>query len=171
MNHQRQQFEAWASAPPMECRLHRFGEDSAWPGQYRSVRAQCAWEAWQAATAAAWEEMTLALRSHRCDCQGVEIGSCDNQVELPRPPHMPASEGAASTICVDACLAEEIQALWQQGITTTGCCCGHNRLPGFIGVTDDDIPRMLALGYRVAHNKMRPGDDDSFYPKSTWRES
>ena len=30
------------------------------------------------------------------------------------------------TICVDACIAEQIESLWKAGIRTTGCCCGHN---------------------------------------------
>lgn len=100
-----------------------------------------------------------------CYCQNVEVGSYDNQVELPRPPHMPAPANAATTICIDACLEDEIQALWQRGITTTGCCCGHNRLPGYIGVIDADIPIMKALGYRVRPNECRPHHEDSFYPK------
>jgi len=52
------------------------------------------------------------------------------------------------------------------GITTTGCCCGHNKLYGFIGVVDEDIEEMIGLGYEVAFNPSRPNDKDSFLPKS-----
>ena len=37
---------------------------------------------------------------------------------------------------VDKCLADEIKYLWSKGITTTGCCCGHNFKRPYIGVTD-----------------------------------
>ena len=30
------------------------------------------------------------------------------------------------TICVDACIAPVIKHLWDNGIETLGCCCGHN---------------------------------------------
>lgn len=97
-------------------------------------------------------------------------GSYDNQVELARPAHMSGrKEGSASdTICIDKCLQQEIERLWQLGIRTTGCCCGHNQpaIPSFIGVIEEDIQRMKELGYKVCFNRMRPNDEDSFVPKS-----
>ena len=103
-----------------------------------------------------------------CHCIGVEIGSYGNQVALPRPTHMEGrAEGSRSdVICVDACLKEEIIVLWSAGIRTTGCCCGHNELMGYIGVIGEDIPRMKAMGYEVRPNTCRPGDEDSFKPKT-----
>lgn len=97
-----------------------------------------------------------------CGCVGIEVGSYANQVLLPAPSHMSKANGYS----IDACLAEEVQDLWRQGIRTTGCCCGHNKLPPFIGVDFDDVDRMKALGYEVAFNPCRPGDEDSFVPKS-----
>ena len=67
--------------------------------------------------------------------------------------------------CLDRCIAEEVMRLWMKGITTTGCCCGHNTTAPFIGVIDSDIEKMKLLGYEVAPNESRPGDEDSFYPK------
>lgn len=102
-----------------------------------------------------------------CNCINVEFGSYDNQVELPRPVHMPSTSGV-DTICVDKCLKDEILYLWSLGITTTGCCCGHNRgeqYP-FIGVAFTDIQKMKELGYKVQPNPCRPEDEDSFVPKS-----
>jgi hypothetical protein len=68
--------------------------------------------------------------------------------------------------CIDTCIAQEVMGLWMKGITTTGCCCGHNEHTGFIGVADSDIEKMKQLGYEVHQNKMRPDDEDSFTPKS-----
>lgn len=97
-----------------------------------------------------------------CNCVGVEIGSYSAQVLMDAPPHMPKANG----YCIDMCLADEIKSLWGYGITTTGCCCGHNKRVGFIGVAFEDIQKMKNLGYAVARNELRPGDEDSFVPKS-----
>lgn len=103
----------------------------------------------------------------KCNCVNVEIGSYDNQVELPCPSHMPTTRGV-NTICIDACLKDEILYLWSLGITTTGCCCGHNKGDKYpmISVEFKDIPRMKAMGYKVQFNNCRPNDEDSFIPKS-----
>jgi len=36
------------------------------------------------------------------------------------------------TVCIDACIAPQIVQLWQAGVRTIGCCCGHNG-DGFLG--------------------------------------
>lgn len=101
-------------------------------------------------------------------CGECEIGSYDGQVELVPPDHMRREDERG--ICVDVCLALEVSQLWREGITTTGCCCGHGKSGNaglaYIGVVPDDIPRMKALGYDVVHNSCRPGDEDSFAPKA-----
>src|SRR5690606_2748044 len=86
-----------------------------------------------------------------CACVNVAIGTYANQVQLPRPPHMAGRrEGTASdAICVDACLADEVRALWAEGIRTTGCCCGLYALPGDIGGVDEDVLRMRALRHHT----------------------
>ena len=73
-------------------------------------------------------------------------------------------------ILVDACLAQEIQRLWSLGIKTTGCCCGHGRVLGYIGVFDDYIEAMEALGYQhYIFEEIAGGIDrkDAFIPKTT----
>lgn len=97
-----------------------------------------------------------------CNCIDVEIGSYENQIWVHAPGHMPKQNG----YCLDRCIAEEVMQLWMRGITTTGCCCGHNKQCGFIGVIDVDIVNMKNMGYLVSPNICRPGDQDSFYPKS-----
>lgn len=97
-----------------------------------------------------------------CNCIDIEIGSYSNQILVNSPTHMPKENG----YCIDRCIADEIMQLWEKGITTTGCCCGHNLNDGFIGVIDSDIPKMKELGYEVAFNPTRPEDNDSFKPKT-----
>jgi hypothetical protein len=46
---QRAAFEKWISSSPYEREVLRYGEDEsqyAWPGQYRNIAVQLAWEAW-----------------------------------------------------------------------------------------------------------------------------
>lgn len=106
-----------------------------------------------------------------CNCKNVAFGSYDNQVEITNlPAHMASYKsqqgGNPNSICLDTCISQEVQDLWDLGITTTGCCCGHNNLQGFIGVIDQDIPRMKEMGYEVMYNPSRPNDEDSFSPTS-----
>jgi hypothetical protein len=103
-----------------------------------------------------------------CNCENIEIASQGNQTLLDIPPHITVPtfrDTKKEKVYVDVCISEEIKSLWDRGITTTGCCCGHNKIEGFIGVIDEDIPRMKELGYEVHFNKCRPDDEDSFIPK------
>ena len=36
-------FEAWISGPPYEREVERFGDGSAWPGNYRELDVDLAW--------------------------------------------------------------------------------------------------------------------------------
>lgn len=95
-----------------------------------------------------------------CTCENVDVGSYSNQIWVHAPAHMPKSNG----YCLDACVAEEVMGLWMLGIKTTGCCCGHGKLPPYIGVEFEEIPKMKKMGYQVRYNHNRPGDEDSFIP-------
>ncbi len=50
---------------------------------------------------------------------------------------------------IDACISHVIQHLWNNGISTKGCCCGHsNRSPDVIieeGDGDNNIHRIETL--------------------------
>ena len=107
-----------------------------------------------------------------CCCpEGVTFGDYQNQVELKVPDtvslyrNTPERE-KRETVCIDACLEVEIRGLWAMGIATTGCCCGHNMSEGYIGVEENFIPQMKALGYKVRHNELYPDAEDGFYPKT-----
>lgn len=48
----RTQFEQWVSAPPYEHETLRYPNDPvnyAWPGQYKDITVELAWEAWKEA--------------------------------------------------------------------------------------------------------------------------
>jgi hypothetical protein len=61
-----------------------------------------------------------------CDCKSynLNIGEIKEAV-LEVPKHM---QGILhkKTVCVDNCIAGSIRKLWENKITTLGCCCGHN---------------------------------------------
>lgn len=99
-------------------------------------------------------------------CRDIGFGTYDCAYNI-MPPYYSYEEcGDVRYIAVDKCLLPEILSLWEMGIRTTGCCCGHDKLEPFIGVIDEDIPRMKALGYKVQYNQYRPGAEDSFCPKT-----
>lgn len=78
-------------------------------------------------------------------------------------------EGFKEQVTVDACLAEEIKDLWNKGVVTCGCCCGHGRSLGWIGVDDSSIPLMESLGYEHYIYEEEFGGverKDGFIPKS-----
>ena len=105
-----------------------------------------------------------------CQCgPDVRVQEYQNQVVLKPPFQIVTCLGdVRETVCVDRCLADEVQQLWLRGIKTTGCCCGHNkhRHMAYIGVAFENIVAMKDLGYAVRPNPMRPADEDSFVPKT-----
>ena len=60
-------------------------------------------------------------------------------------------------ITVDGCLWQEILYLWQKGIETIGCCCGHHENLatdiGYIQVQENCIQKMIDLGYTAYVNE------------------
>lgn len=105
-------------------------------------------------------------------CDEIKFGTynCAYNIMLPylvTDPTEPESKPQPKTVAVDKCLLPEILKLWEMGIKTTGCCCGHGHPDmSFISVRSEYIGRMKSLGYEVRFNKYRPGDEDSFIPKT-----
>ena len=96
----------------------------------------------------------------RCDeCLG--IYKCCYVIQLP----WTLTDGTVKSVCVDKCLLPEILTLWENGIRTTGCCCGHGQ-KAYIGVEPVFIDQMIALGYTIQFNVSRPGDYDTFNVKT-----
>lgn len=98
-------------------------------------------------------------------CSEIEFGTgaCAYNIDVPW-----RVDGGAKKVSIDKCLLREVQLLWEMGIKTTGCCCGHGNYElAFIGVKEEHIATMKALGYVARRNPYRPGDEDSFVPKTT----
>lgn len=104
----------------------------------------------------------------KCSEIGFGTYDCAYNVMLPyyvTDPTAEKKEKQTKVVCIDKCLLPEILKLWEKGIKTTGCCCGHgNPDMAFIGVKDEYIEKMKDLGYSVQFNECRPGDEDSFVP-------
>lgn len=99
-------------------------------------------------------------------CNDINYGTYDCAYNI-MPPFKCGFGNEFKYVAVDKCLIKEIIDLWEQGIHTTGCCCGHGDInKAFIGVIFEDIPKMKALGYNVLFNSCRPNDEDSFIPKT-----
>lgn len=95
----------------------------------------------------------------KCKCVNIKQSTYDRQIWMHAPSHMPKDNG----YCIDLCIAQEIAQLWMKGITTTGCCCGHNEVDGYIGVEEKDIDKMIAIGYKEQEHPN--GQLGYFYPK------
>lgn len=95
-----------------------------------------------------------------CNCVNIDFGSEENfaqQITCDIPDHMERYKiarlqaGLTDKICIDPCIVEEIKQLWELGIETHGCCCGHNKAESFVNVHEKDIEKMIELGYKQNH--------------------
>lgn len=96
-----------------------------------------------------------------CKCKNIDIGSYNAQISFKAP-----NWSSKDVINIDLCLKDEILNLWKHGIVTSGCCCGHNKNLGYIGVYPESVNKMLELGYIIQTNNNDVNRVDSFYPKS-----
>lgn len=105
-----------------------------------------------------------------CDDIRIQSYECTYTIRLPYLCKFPWEDDSCYSekyVDIDKCLLPEILELWKMGIKTTGCCCGHGKHEiAFIGVKDEHIDKMKELGYKVYFNSCRPGDEDSFIPKT-----
>lgn len=112
-----------------------------------------------------------------CECNKIEFGDCSNMITIETPTHVKVwyiernikltnIPDYPNTIQIDPCILSEIKELWNLGIVTTGCCCGHNKQEGFVGVRDEDIEKMIELGYKIKLNENDLSRRDSFKLKN-----
>lgn len=107
-----------------------------------------------------------------CNCNNIAPGSHKNEVVINVPNHIELSYNAPGankreTVCIDKCLVEEIKTLWNKGVITEACCCGHN-VQGIahIIVNNRSINKMISMGYNRWTNPMDHTRRDGFKPKS-----
>lgn len=94
-----------------------------------------------------------------CDCKDVKFGSYDACVPVNPPEHMSGyiarrmevGLNADGKIWIDKCIVSEIKDLWNIGVHTRGCCCGHNIKPPMVSVADKSIETMIQAGYEIDH--------------------
>ena len=60
-----------------------------------------------------------------CNCYSYNGDFGSEPPTILNPNHYFNWSHTAKKVCVDACIAEEIEALWEAGIWTRGSCCGH----------------------------------------------
>ena len=102
------------------------------------------------------------------NCTDIGIGSynCAYNIMLPylvKDPTDPEREPFSKMVAIDKCLIGEVISLWEQGIKTTGCCCGHGKLMPFIGVKSEYAKKMAELGYKEMDAQ---GFKNHFTPKT-----
>lgn len=100
-----------------------------------------------------------------CNCVDVKMGSYKNSVALNMPESWTTNR-SSRVLGIDKCLVDEIKFLWDNGIRTLECCCGHNITEGYIAVDDDSIEKMKSLGYLLRINHLNPDTKNEFKPKS-----
>jgi hypothetical protein len=103
------------------------------------------------------------------ECMG--NGNCSYNIMLPYlATHfgsVPLEKPEAKYVSIDKCLLREILDLWELGIKTTGCCCGHgDSSRSFIGVKRGYEDRMRRMGYVERRNECDADDRSEFCPKT-----
>ena len=58
-------------------------------------------------------------------------------------------DGNPPTVYIDNCIVEAIKLLWDKGIETNGCCCGHGYMSAWVSVDPCDYVAMYELGYTL----------------------
>ena len=81
------------------------------------------------------------MNKKQCNCHSSTkcIGT-EREFILKLPPFM-----GKAKVSIDACIAKVIRHLWDNGIETVSCCCGHN------GVIDDKPTIILPANSSTEH--------------------
>jgi hypothetical protein len=80
-----------------------------------------------------------------------DIGTFEHSVMVECPEWL--YEDKRPYVGIDRCIMDEIKYLWSKGIRTYGSCCGHGKLVPMVNVHDDDIDKMVEMGYIGGINK------------------
>ena len=94
------------------------------------------------------------------------VYSRQKTIELPawsRDRKRRLKEGMSTAVCIDQCIVDAILQLWDKGIETTGCCCGHNKMRAWVSVHPDDYAAMFELGYEQRPVEVAQGNAIGLY--------
>lgn len=91
----------------------------------------------------------------KCNCKSYnwEVGSVPERIlETPKDWGI-----ERKTVCIDECIADVVQHLWNNGVVTEGSCCGHNRqLPSIIlSENTQDYNNIHTLITEVTNRKIK----------------
>ncbi|MBR9766471.1 MAG: hypothetical protein GYB53_23880 [Rhodobacteraceae bacterium] len=88
-----------------------------------------------------------------CDCHSHNAGAGSTpEVILHQRQYFP--DAYKDEVAVDACIAEQIEALWKVGVPTRGSCCGHNGAfgPPWV-VLDSPLDAVMANAVLSRHTR------------------
>lgn len=87
-----------------------------------------------------------------CNCRSYNAGTDGTPEAILYTP-------SGKAVCIDACIADTIKALWAAGVETLNSCCGHNGLfdrqaPGpSVVIAQYEDPRRVAEVLRGLDNR------------------
>ncbi len=93
---------------------------------------------------------------YQCSCDPIQaVGQFyrygrTEQLELPDSLPVKAArmgKGLSPFVSIDGCITHAIQELWDNGVETLGCCCGHNLERAWVQVQENCYVKMFELGY------------------------
>ena len=67
-----------------------------------------------------------------------------NQVAVKAP-----NWSGKESISIDSCIVDQIQALWDAGVVTQGCCCGHNQRECSVIIEHHFEPFDISIAYDI----------------------
>lgn len=103
-----------------------------------------------------------------CLCKNTGRGDYDKTTRLEIPKELNLYK-ERTHISVDTCMVSEILYLWENGIGTYGCCCGHNTQLPMINIREEDLEKVKEMGYIVQTNFCGENNIkrvDAVYPKT-----
>lgn len=65
------------------------------------------------------------LKPCNCHSSNKQYGGIENIILDPKDYFK--SDSFTKKVCIDACIVDQIKMLWNNGVWTGGCCCGHGR--------------------------------------------
>jgi hypothetical protein len=72
---------------------------------------------------------------------GIAVDLPENMLHL--------KESGKTQVCIDECIVSQIKALWEAGIETLGCCCGHGKGPCEVILTGHFDPTDVSKAYDI----------------------